>query len=68
LHGGTFGDFARDGLGLETRRAFLNEEAADVAVVVPCPDDGHIGIGGSADPALGSVEDVVIAIAMGTSL
>src|SRR2546422_568747 len=51
--------------GMGTRRPCTDwdEEPADVAVVVPRPRDDDVGDRAVADPALGAVDDPVVAVA-----
>ena len=44
--------------------AVVDDEGPDLAVVVAGPDDDDVGEGAQADPALGAVEDPVLAVAV----
>ena len=46
---------------------FSHQVAADVPVVAARPDDGHVGERRVADPPLGAVEHVLVAVAAGAS-
>ena len=59
---------AGDDLGVEARRALLDEVAADLAVLAARPDDRDVGERRVADPLLGAVEDELVAVAAGARL
>src|SRR6266581_4863964 len=65
---GTLCDLACHDLRVKTRRALFNEEAANVAIVIACPDNRHVGKGGVANPALGSIDDILVSCAMSARL
>jgi hypothetical protein len=50
------------------RSAFGHEVAADVALLVARPDHGYLGDRGVADPPLGAVENVLVALTPGGGL
>ena len=53
---------------IEARCPLLDKESAHVAFIVTGPDNGDVGEGSVADPALGSVNDVIVAYAMSAGL
>src|SRR5450755_2301295 len=54
--------------GSKARRPLLDQVGADIAGVVAGPDDDHVGEGRVADPALGAVQDEVLAVAPSSGL
>src|SRR5260370_6035847 len=65
---GTLCDLASHDLRVKTRRALFDEEAANVAIVIACPDNRNVGKGGVANPALGSIDDILVSCAMSARL
>src|SRR5207302_1826571 len=63
-HGRSHGQLVVDLARLETFRAFLHQETSD-AIVGSSPDQGKVGQVAVGDPALGPVQDPVIAVPSG---